>query len=189
MSPTNNKKIHDKRPSTFSYIKDILRYGFTLTCFREIVYLFFYYIINHVKGISKAHLGKDVRIWPTALLRNAERIYIGAGSSINHNNILWAGRESAVIRIGKNVMLGPNVTMLAYNHYVEDGIVLLEHFSEDDVIIGDNTWIGAGVIILSGAKIGEGSVIGAGAVVVGELPSYSICVGAPAKPVKTIARA
>jgi len=186
MSLRNDKKIYDKRPSTFQYVKHVLRYGFTLTCFREIVYLFFYYAINHVKGVSKAHLGKGVRIWPTALLRDAERIYIGDGSSINHNNVLWAGRESAVIRIGKNVLLGPNVTILAYNHYVEEGGTLPEHFSEEDIIIGDNVWVGAGVTILAGAKIGEGSVVGAGAVVVGHLPSQSICVGVPAKPIKTI---
>jgi len=186
VSTRNGKKIHDKRPSTFQYVKQVLRYGFTLTCLREIAYLFLYYIINHVKGISKAHLGKGVRIWPTALLRDAERIYIGDGSSINHNNILWAGRKSAVIRIGKNVMLGPNVTILAYNHYIEDGVVLPEHFSEEDIVIGDNVWIGAGVTILAGAKVGEGCVIGAGAVVVGELPPYSVCVGVPAKPIKRI---
>ncbi len=68
-------------------------------------------------------------------------------------------------------MLGPNVTILAYNHYIEDGVVLPEHFSEKDIVIGDNVWIGAGVTILAGAKVGEGCVIGAGAVVVGQLPS------------------
>lgn len=186
MTTGHNTKIHDRRPSTFQYIKQVLRYGFTFTCFREIVHLFFYYVINHVKGISKAHIGKGVRIWPTVLLRNAERIYIGDGSSINHNNILWAGRKSAVIRIGKNIMLGPNVTILAYNHSIEDGVVLPEHFSEEDIIIGDNAWVGAGVIILAGAKVGEGCVIGAAAVVVGELPSHSLCVGAPARAVKSL---
>jgi acetyltransferase-like isoleucine patch superfamily enzyme len=186
MSKRSKSKIYDKRPTTFHYVKQVIRYGFTLTSFREIVYLFFYYIINHVKGISTVHLGKGVRIWPTALLRDAERIYIGEGSSINHNNILWAGRKSAVIQIGKNVMLGPNVTILAYNHYIEDRVVLPEHFSEEDIVIGDNVWIGAGVTILAGAKIGDGSVVGAGAVVVGELPSHSVCVGIPAKPVKQI---
>lgn len=50
MSPRNDKKIYDKRPSMFQYIKQVLRYGLTLTCFREIVYLFLYYVINHVKG-------------------------------------------------------------------------------------------------------------------------------------------
>jgi len=81
-------------------------------------------------------------------------------------------------------MLGPNVTILAYNHYVEDGVALPEHFSEDDIIIGDNVWVGASVSILAGATIGEGSVIGAGAVVVGDLPPHSVCVGVPAKPIK-----
>lgn len=186
MSTRNDKKIYDKRPSTFQYVKQVIRYGFSFTCLREIAYLSFYYIINHVKGISQAHLGKGVRIWPTALLRNAERIYIGDGSSINHNNILWAGRESAVIRIGNNVLTGPNVQMIAYNHYLEDGVTLPEHFCEQDIIVEDTVWLGADVILLAGAKIGQGTIVGAGAVVVGELPPHTVCVGVPAKPIKRI---
>ena len=51
---------------------------------------------------------------------------------------------------------------------IEPGVTLA------DVIIGDNCWIGTGVIILKGTVIGEGSVIGAGAVVSGNIPAHSI---------------
>lgn len=49
------------------------------------------------------------------------------------------------------------------------------------VIIEDDVWIGARVIILSGAKIGTGSIISAGSVVASEIPPFSIAVGNPAR--------
>ena len=77
MSTRNGKVIYDKRPTYLQYVLTLLRYIATLSFFKEAFYLFAYYVINHVKGISKAHIGKGSRIWPTVLLRNAERIYIG----------------------------------------------------------------------------------------------------------------
>lgn len=51
----------------------------------------------------------------------------------------------------------------------------------DDVIVEDEVWIGANVILLPGTKIGRGSTIGAGSVVRGKVPPYSIVTGNPAK--------
>ena len=52
------------------------------------------------------------------------------------------------------------------------------------VIIEDDVWIGARVIILPGVTIGTGSVIGAGAVISKSIPPYSVAVGNPARIVK-----
>ena len=52
------------------------------------------------------------------------------------------------------------------------------------MIIGNDVWIGAGAIILSGVKIGSGAIIGAGAVVVKDVPPYAIAAGNPARVVK-----
>lgn len=49
------------------------------------------------------------------------------------------------------------------------------------IVIEDDVWIGAHVILLSGTKIGKGSVIAAGSVVSTEIPPYSIVVGNPAR--------
>lgn len=52
------------------------------------------------------------------------------------------------------------------------------------ITIGDNVWIGEGVIIMPGTTIGDGCVIGAHSVVSKDIPAYSIALGTPAKAVK-----
>jgi len=53
-----------------------------------------------------------------------------------------------------------------------------------DITIGNDVWIGHGVTILSGTVIGTGAIIGAGSVIRGDIPPYTIMVGAPAKAVR-----
>jgi acetyltransferase-like isoleucine patch superfamily enzyme len=57
-------------------------------------------------------------------------------------------------------------------------------YSTGPVILGEDVWLGAGVIILGGIRIGKGSIIGAGSVVTRDIPEYSIAVGVPARVVK-----
>jgi len=48
-------------------------------------------------------------------------------------------------------------------------------------LIGNDVWIGAGAIILSGVTIGDGAIIGSGSVVASDIPPYAIAYGNPAK--------
>ncbi|NLF24066.1 MAG: acyltransferase [Deltaproteobacteria bacterium] len=60
-------------------------------------------------------------------------------------------------------------------------------FPGDEILIGDDVWLGANCIILKGARIGAGSVVAAGAVVLrGEYPPGSLLAGNPAKIIRTI---
>lgn len=90
------------------------------------------------------------------------------------------------IRIGSKVMFGPSVTILGGDHrfdvigeYMFD---VKEKRPENDleVVIEDDVWVGARVVILKGVRIGKGSVIGAGSVVTRSVPPYSIYTGSPA---------
>ena len=49
--------------------------------------------------------------------------------------------------------------------------------NDQDVVIGDDVWIGQNAIILKGVHIGEGSVIGAGSLVTKDVPPYTIHIG------------
>lgn len=82
--------------------------------------------------------------------------------------------------VGKNVLIGPNVTLCTTGHPVHpkhraDGMYSFP------VAIGDNAWIGANVVVLPGGTIGENSVIGAGAVVTKDIPANVIAFGSPCK--------
>lgn len=50
-----------------------------------------------------------------------------------------------------------------------------------DTLIGNDVWIGTGAMILPGARVGNGVIVGAGAVVGGNVPSYSVIAGNPAR--------
>lgn len=54
------------------------------------------------------------------------------------------------------------------------------------IIIGDNVWLGGGVIVCPGVTIGDNSVIGAGAVVVKDIPASAVAVGNPARVVREL---
>jgi len=87
-------------------------------------------------------------------------------------------------KIGKNVMMGPDVIILTSNHNFDRiDIPMIEQgfYPRKQVIIEDDVWIGARAIILPGVKIGKGSIIGAGAVVTKNIEEYSIVGGCPAK--------
>ena len=182
----NLEKIYLTRPRKGAFIRQVLKFSFTFVFLKEIFYLFAYYVINHVKGVALVNKGKCTRIRPTVLLRDAERIHIGDNCTLNHNNILWAGKKDAVIKIGNNVMTGPNVQIYAFNHGMDhgDNPMIDQHFTEKDVVIGDDVWIGGGAIILPGVKIGTGVVVAAGSVVTKELPPNTICGGVPARVIK-----
>ena len=113
-------------------------------------------------------------------------VYIGPGC-------LFQSTKSKII-IGNHIMFGPNVSIYGGNHridvlgkYIKD-ITLTEKLPENDldVVISDEVWIGAGVIILNGVHIGEGSIIGAGSVITRTVPAFTIVVGS--RPQQTFQR-
>jgi len=55
---------------------------------------------------------------------------------------------------------------------------------DNEIVVGNDVWIGTNVMLLGGAKIGDGSIIGACSVVAGNIPPYTVVVGNPAKPIR-----
>lgn len=86
------------------------------------------------------------------------------------------------IRIGDNVRIAPNVRFHAGGHDIAD---MEYRHAGGDITVGDNSWIGAGAIVLPGVCIGRGCVIGAGSVVNKDIPDNSVAAGVPAKVIRT----
>jgi maltose O-acetyltransferase len=89
--------------------------------------------------------------------------------------------------IGNNVMMGPDVCIYATNHRFDRTDIPMNKQGIDverPIVIDDDVWIGARVIILPGVHIGTGAVIGAGAVVTKDVPAYAVVGGNPARVIK-----
>lgn len=94
------------------------------------------------------------------------------------------------INIGKKVIFGPYVKLIAGDHridiigkYIKDSVE--KHPSNDlPICIKNDVWIGTGSIILKGVTIGNGAVVGAGSVVTKDVEAYTIVAGNPAKPIR-----
>lgn len=128
-------------------------------------------------------------------------IFSPASSSFSYNNIIlgcdvfigpkaWFRASHSYIRIGDGVMFGPGVSILAGNHrfnIVGESIRFLKKnsdWNDKDIVIENEVWVGANVIILDGVTIGRGSIIGAGAVVTKSIPEYTIAAGNPCVPIR-----
>lgn len=94
-------------------------------------------------------------------------------------------RKNNVV-IGDRVSIGPNVLIITDSSPNNSRLIKLFPLISEVVHINEDTWIGAGVIILPGVNIGKCSIIGSGAIVVKDIPDYSIAVGNPAKVIKKI---
>lgn len=89
--------------------------------------------------------------------------------------------------IGSNVMMGPDVCIYVRDHAFDRTDIPMNRQGfapEKPVIIEDDVWIGARVIILPGVHIGTGAVIGAGAVVTKDVPNFAVVGGNPARILK-----
>jgi maltose O-acetyltransferase len=109
--------------------------------------------------------------------------FIGARTFANFGLVCL---DVARVTIGDDVQIATNVQLLAATHPVEPGPRREKWESAAPIAIGDNVWLGGGVIVLPGVTIGENSVVGAGAVVTRDVPSNVVAVGNPARVVRAI---
>jgi len=106
-------------------------------------------------------------------------IEIGENTTIGNNSIMIASKK---ISIGNNCMVAPNVHIVDSNHGTKPGKAYnAQDNIVSDVYIGDNVWIGSGVIVLMGVSIGSNSIVGAGSIVTKSFPENSLIMGSPAK--------
>jgi acetyltransferase-like isoleucine patch superfamily enzyme len=96
------------------------------------------------------------------------------------------------ISIGSFSSIGQNVCIVDFNHsferitssFINNKIfkekVNSEVKTKGPVIIEEDVWIGSNSVITAGVKLGRGSIIGAGSIVTRDIPRYSIAYGSPA---------
>lgn len=128
-------------------------------------------------------VGEDVEIRPPFYVDYGVHITVGAGTFANYG---LTALDVATITIGADVQIGPNVQLLTPTHPLEPAPRRAKWEGGSPIVIGDNVWLGGGVVVLPGVTIGENTVVGAGAVVTKDLPAGVIAVGNPARVIRTL---
>ena len=137
---------------------------------------------------SFAACGDNVTLGRHSEVAGAGNIYFGHDVYLGPRATLLTTR--AKIHVGDYVMSGPNLTVITGDHRIDildrpmmtlaDEDKLPEN--DQDVIIGDDVWMGSGVTVLKGVCVSDHCVIAAGSVVTKNVePEYSIWGGVPAR--------
>jgi acetyltransferase-like isoleucine patch superfamily enzyme len=110
-------------------------------------------------------------------------ITIGENFYANYNCTIL---DCAQVKIGDNVMCGPNVSLFTAGHPLDFQIRNQGWEYAYPIIIGNNVWLGGGVIVNPGITIGDNAVIGSGSVVTKDIPANSLAVGNPCKVIRKL---
>ena len=124
-----------------------------------------------------------MRIEPPFFCDYGTNIELGDKVFFNFNCVIL---DVAKVTIGSNVMFGPAVQIYTATHPMdaEERRSGLE-FAKP-VRIGNDVWLGGGVIVCPGVTIGDAAVIGAGSVVVRDIPAGVFAAGNPCRVIREI---
>jgi galactoside O-acetyltransferase len=140
-----------------------------------------------ITGFPAISIGEGTSIMSGSYLyaHGNSKLVIGSHCSFNHNVLL--GAAGGEINIGNDVLIGPNVVLRAADHEFADVDVPIrcQGHRAGRIVIGDDVWLAANVVVTSGVTIGTGCVVGAGSVVTRDLPPMMVCVGNPARPIRS----
>lgn len=152
-------------------------------------------VIHEDVGIGRGcQIRGDVTLGPDAGVSPGCRLIgdvdIGRGTNLGDDNELIGD-----VTIGKYCALARDILFQQKNHQIHKpamqmrfySAVLdskLEHVTQGPITVGNDVWIGARAIVLSGVSIGDGAVVGAGSIVTEDVEPYAVVAGVPATRVK-----
>ena len=140
-----------------------------------------------IRKVLKELLGKceDILINPPFFCDYGKNIEVGDDFFANYNCTIL---DSGKVKIGNNVLLGPNVCITTSGHAIHPDFrhnPFVATYAKP-ITIGSQCWIGANSVICPGVTIGSNVVIGACSVVNKDIPDWTIAAGNPAKVLRTI---
>lgn len=129
-------------------------------------------------------LGDDVFIGRNSIVSNKDgTISVGDRSNIGFNCIISA---TSSVEIGRDCIFAAYTYVIGGGSYHMDGVVgpmaqNYDYAGKGGVVVGNDVWLGARVMVMDGVKVGDGAVVAAGAVVTKDCPDNAISVGMPAR--------
>lgn len=110
-------------------------------------------------------------------------INIGANTFVGEYVIIYG---HGGVEIGENTLIAMHTCIVSANHTIPKRAEIIR--SMPDILIpvkiGDDVWIGANASILAGVVIGKGAIIGANSVVTRDIPDFAIAFGNPARVIR-----
>ena len=133
-----------------------------------------------ISNLIKIGKNSDIGSFTKIKANNGE-LNIGKEVSIASNCFISA--EEGGVEIGDFTMISPNVSIIGngYKYNQLDMPICKQAKTSKGIFIGENVWLGAGVVVLDGASIGDGTIISPNSVVSGRVPANVIAQGNPAK--------
>ena len=145
--------------------------------------------ISPLADIERSVRGTKIQIGARTLIDSFVKIkpvggmgecIIGDDCAVNSGTVIYTGNG---VHIANSVAIAANCTLAATNHAFDDLTRLIREQgfspSRGGIVIEEDVWLGANVVVLDGAVIGKGSVVAAGSVVRGRLEPYSVYGGSP----------
>jgi len=153
-------------------------------------------------------VGERVRVWGRVIVRNSGSMIIGQRASLSStavpiqlstepNGKLEIGARTfmnygcsisatKLISIGPDCKIGMDVLMIDNDYHQIDPTKRAVRPASAPILLEENVWLGARVIVLSGVTIGADSVVAAGSVVTRDIPPRSVAAGQPARVIRSI---
>lgn len=137
------------------------------------------------KRLAKSFPHNKVRVWGLKLcgFEVGEKVFVGEDLIVAS----IVSEKSCNLYIGNRVAIGPRVTLLLSSDANWSKLMDKVEFIKSSIVLEDDCWLGAGVIILPGITIGQCAIVGSGAVVTKDVLPYTVVAGIPAKKIKEIA--
>ena len=125
---------------------------------------------------DRVMLKEGVKICPT---HPEATITIGDWTTVGYNVSIFSKSN---ISIGKDCLIAPSCYLVDNDHGTDLGCLIREQpMVTAPIVIGNDVWLGAGVVVVKGVTIGNGAVVAAGSLVTKDIPPNAVFAGVPAK--------
>jgi acetyltransferase-like isoleucine patch superfamily enzyme len=131
---------------------------------------------------NKFEIGANSIVEDFATINNGVGdVFIGNNVGVGLSNVIIGP-----VKLGNYVMLAQNIVISGLNHGYEDVTLppRMQKVVTKQITIEDDVWIGANCVITAGVTIGKHAIVGAGSVVTKDIPQFSVAVGNPARVIK-----
>ena len=136
-------------------------------------------------------------LWSIVLKKCGKGVHVRAGArfyspgGIEIGDYTLIGPNASIggkygVKLGSYISMASNISIITIkNNYTDwSKPICFQGDSGKSIEIGDDVWIGVGVVVLAGVKVGRGAILGANAVVTKDVPPYAIVGGCPARIIK-----